>query len=290
MKHTVFIQTNNKQRLGAIIAKYAIESQLKDANSVTVKYINVDELAHFKTFVGSDYLFSETEHRIYKKDDLQSFTLSRFMPPELMGYGGKAIVIDPDIFALTDIEELFSIDLGDHALAACRKKNAWDTSVMLMDCSKLKHWKISTILQSLKNHTVNYSSIMTLSHESVPILELERKWNHLDEYTPETKIIHMTGRLTQPWRTGLPIDFTRNAMRKMFGLIPREPIYKLLGKYETHYQPHPNKTIEELFFKLVSQSLKDGALSREQIEYEIQKKHVRSDIFEMIPLGTTTVL
>lgn len=282
MKNTVFIHTNNKQRLGALIAKHAILSRLTDPSSITIQFINVDELPVFKNFVGTDYLFSKTEHRTYKKDDLQSFTLARFMPPELMGYEGKAVVMDPDVFALCDIDELFSTNLNGNALAACRKKDAWDTSVMLMDCSKLKHWNISATLKSLNNQTTNYRDVMTLRNEVVHIQELSRVWNDLDEYTPTTRMIHMTGRLTQPWKTGLPIDFTRNKTKKIFGIIPREPIYKLLGKIDSHYQPHPNKAIENLFFGLVAQALQDGAITKNDIEYEISEKNIRSDFYQQL--------
>ena len=33
------------------------------------------------------------------------------MPPELMGYQGRAVVIDPDIFAIGDIWELLTRDM-----------------------------------------------------------------------------------------------------------------------------------------------------------------------------------
>ena len=41
-------------------------------------------------------------------EDLQSFTPLRFMPPQLMGYEGRAIVIDPDVFAVGDVYELLT--------------------------------------------------------------------------------------------------------------------------------------------------------------------------------------
>ena len=50
MQKKVFIQTNNKQLLGAYIAKFSIEHHLIDKNSVSVEFINVDELKVFKNF------------------------------------------------------------------------------------------------------------------------------------------------------------------------------------------------------------------------------------------------
>ncbi len=282
MKQTAFIHTNNKQILGAYLAKHAIESRLPKESTVTVSILNVDEQPVFKAFAHSEYSFTSDEKRTYNPEDLQSFTLSRFMPPELMEYEGKAIVIDPDIFALCNIEELFAYDLKGAAIGVCRKKDAWDTSVMLLDCAKLRHWSIAEILKNLRERTANYMDTMTLRSEKASICEIPRIWNHLDEYTEETKIIHMTGRLTQPWRTGLPIDFTQNKMKKILGVIPREPVLKLLGKYPSTYQKHPNPKIEALFFALVRAAMKDGAITKEIVQKEIDLKHVRPDIFEVL--------
>ncbi len=278
MQPTVFIQTNNKQLFGARIAKYAIESK---AGS-NVEIMNVDEIDIFKNFIGTVYTYVEGDERIYTNTDLQSFTLSRFMTPELMGYEGIAVVIDPDIFALTNIEELFSFDLKGHAIAACPKKDAWDTSVMLLNCAKLTHWNIRTFLAALHDRALTYRELMDLRKET-SITPLPRIWNHLDEYTEETKMIHMTGRLTQPWKTGLPIDFTRNKMKTILGIIPREPIYKLLGRYPTHYAPHPNRQIENLFFDVVKKALKDGVVNESDIKKEIGLGNIRPDF--MVKLG-----
>ncbi|KND48417.1 MAG: hypothetical protein AB200_01660 [Parcubacteria bacterium C7867-005] len=279
----VFIHTNNKQFAGAILAKYAIESKLPKDSDITVEFINVDEIEAFKKFAGKEYMFAG-KTRVYNPKDLQSFTLSRFMPPQLMGYEGTAVVIDPDIFALKDISPLFNMDMTNKTLAACSKKDTWDTSTMLMDCEKLKHWKIEDILDGLANKKLDYVfDIMSLKHEPrESILELPRIWNNLDKITPDTYMVHMTNRMTQPWKTGLPIDFTINPMPKIFGIIPREPIHKLLGKYPTHYQKHPDKNIEGFFLNLVKDAIKNGAITKETISSEIAKGHVRKDLLSII--------
>jgi len=153
---------------------------------------------------------------------------------------------------------------------------------MLLDCEKLINWKMSNILQQLQDQKASYMEIMTLKNESKNIKELPRTYNHLDEYTDETKIIHMTGRLTQPWKTGLPIDFTINKAKKILGVIPREPILTLLGKRPSHYQKHPNQKIENLFFDLAREALKDGAITKEFIEEQVTKGNVRKDILQCL--------
>lgn len=274
----VFIQTNNKQLFGAILAKFAIEKNLKDKDSVSVEFINVDTIPVFKDFAYKKYLFAG-QIRKYEPSDLQSFTISRFMAPELANYQGHVVVMDPDIFALTDINELFALDTEGKAITCCEKKSAWDTSVMLLDTPKLKHWKIEDILNTLSEKKIDYTDLMTLKKE-VSIQELPRIWNNLDELTPATKLIHMTNRLTQPWKTGLPIDFTRNKMPKLFGFIPREPIYKLLGKIETRYQKHPNLEVEKLFFSIAKEALECDVITKQDIEKEIEMGYIRRDFLE----------
>lgn len=277
----VFIHTNNKQFLGAILAKYAIEKTA--SRPIAVEVINVDELEIFKEFAGKKYLRSG-EIRAYDPKDLQSFTISRFMPPELTGFSGKAVVIDPDIFALTDIHELFDVDMKGKSIACCRKNEWWDTSVMLLDCDKLKHWKIKDILDQLADKKLDYTDLFALKKENAEsmIIEIPRIWNSLDKLVPETKMLHTTNRLTQPWKTGLPIDFTRNKMPKILGLIPREPIHKIMGKYPTHYQPHPDKKIEEFFLNLLRDAIKDGVISKKFVEEEINYGHIRGDLVHLI--------
>lgn len=279
----IFIHTNNKQKLGAVLAKYAIEKYLPLTSGIAVEYINVDELEVFKNFAGKEYLFGG-KLKAYNPKDLQSFTLSRFMAPQLAGYSGKAVVMDPDIFAVKDLSGIFEIDIAGKAIAACRKKDHWDTSFMLMDCGKLTHWKIDDLLQKLASREIDYVfDVMSLKHEpSGSILELPRLWNNLDILTPETKAIHMTNRLTQPWKTGLPIDFHRNPMPKILGLIPREPIHKLLGRRPGHYQKHPDQKVEDFFFSLVNEALKSGIVSKEFVEKEIKEAHVRRDFLEKV--------
>jgi hypothetical protein len=283
MKKGFFIQANKKQILGAYLAKYAFEKTYKGSDPIPVTIMLVEDIPIFQKFSNSSFIRKAGTGDIRKIDgnDLQSFTLTRFMPPELMGFEGRAVVIDPDIFALKDISELYEMNLGSAHLAACRKKDAWDSSVMVLDCAKLTSWRVENWLDKLSNGEIDYDSIMTIKNEH-NVLEIPRKWNNLDMLSEDTYMLHTTNRITQPWRTGLPIDFTRNPMPKYFGLIPREPIHKLLGKYKTTYQPHPDKKIENWFLSLVKDALADGAITKEQVQHEVNEGHVRKDIFEIV--------
>ena len=79
--------------------------------------------------------------RPWLNEDLQSFTPLRFAPPQLMNYQGRAVVMDPDIFAIGDIWELLNRDMEGAAIM-CRpksgrkgRKGAFASSVMLLDCA-----------------------------------------------------------------------------------------------------------------------------------------------------------
>ena len=280
MNQTVFIHTNNKQRLGAKLAKFAIKRRLPDGSPIEVEILNVDALPEFEAFAGKEYLRAG-KPVVYDQDDLQSFTLSRFMPPELMGYQGRSIVIDPDIFAIADITPLMNMDLGGGAVAACKKHDAYDTSVMVMDNSKLTHWKMEGILGSLARKEADYLDFTQLRKEA-SVKELSRDWNSLDAITPTTKMVHMTNRITQPWSTGLPIDFTINPMPKVFGIVPREPIHKFLGKYPTHYKKHPDPKIEAFFIGLVKDALAARIITEDTLKEELGANRMRKDIFELV--------
>lgn len=208
------------------------------------------------------------------------------MPPELNGYEGRAMVIDPDIFALKDISPLLNMDMEDKALICCPKKDAFDTSMMVMDCAKLQHWSMSKILQDLKDKKADYVDTMTLKWQAAlqpnSIKTVPRTYNNLDTITDDTVLLHTTERITQPWSTGLPIDFKRNSPGKYFGLIPKVWLLKLRGKWPSTYQQHPKKEVEMFFLQLFKEALDKGVITKEEAEDEIKINRLRKDIFEKI--------
>lgn len=278
MKLGFFIQANNKQILGAKLAEYAFLKHSKI--NVLPTIINVDNLEIFKKLDKKSY-FRKGRRVIYNSEDLQSFTLSRFMPPELMGFEGRSIVIDPDIFALKNIDELFALDLKDNFLAACKKGDFFDSSVMVLENALLKNWKINEILKLLTEGRLDYDEIMSLKIVK-RILPLDRKWNELDQVNNDTNFLHTTNRITQPWKEGLKIDFTRNETDKILKIIPRKPILRLLGKLPNKYQKHPDQNVRNAFAGLLKNALHDNFISEEFVKKEIALGHVRSDLLDII--------
>ena len=137
------------------------------------------------------------------------------MPPELMNYQGRAVVIDPDVFAVGDVWDLLSRDMqGKAIMCRPRSKKSRDindklaSSVMLLDCAKLKHWNVEQQFNEMFTGKRDYKQWITLMYEDRSTIGLlENSWNDLDVLNKNTRMLHTTRRWTQPWKAGLPIDF-----------------------------------------------------------------------------------
>ncbi len=288
----VFIQTNDEQFLGAQIAAYALRRNSKHNDKFSVELLHSRDFPWLRSRVGEKFLRG-AEKRVWKKDDLQSFTPVRFMPPKLMNYQGRAVVIDPDCFALADIWDLLSRDMGGKALM-CRWRPAFKdlpgyraSSVMLLDNAKLTHWDAEKTFGELFEFKKDYMKWIKLEYEpdeTVGLLEPE--WNDFDRLTPETKILHNTYRRTQPWKTGLPVDFTvRLKTGKKHGLAKSmvKAVKRLVADRKPEpnlYQPHPDPNQERLFFTLLRECLEKGVFDAELVRREMAANHVRHDALD----------
>jgi hypothetical protein len=287
-KPCVFIQTNRKQLVGALVAAHSLKRNSKSPDAFDVQIMHQEDHAFFKAKEGKAYLRDGLK-RVWHNDDLQSFTPLRFLPPELMGYEGRAVVIDPDVFAQGDIWELISRDMQGKAVL-CRRRGARKlhaTSVMLLDCAKLKHWHVPTQFDELfefRRDYIEWTGLMTEPQETIGLLE--EQWNDFDRLTPETRLVHNTKRKTQPWKTGLKVDFQpvdrvyffppwawiMIARRKHFG------DYGLMG----HYNPHPDPKQEAFFYGLLRECLDAGIVTEAQLHEEMRHNHIRHDSLELI--------
>ena len=260
MQYCVFIHTNHKQWIGALVAQYALRRNSENNDKFDVRFIHLKDYPFFQAREDQLYLRHGVKRR-WINDDLQSFTPLRFMPPELMGFAGRAVVIDPDIFAVGDIWELLSRDMQGKAIM-CRARSGTKglidrclaSSVMLLDCAKLTHWHCA-------------------EHD-------------FDKLTEKTKLLHNTKRRTQPWKTGLPTDWrpaekyrffpplrwAAQARRHFFGE------YAFLGRYVRH----PDLNQERFFFGLLRECLEKGIITAELLRQEMRLNHVRHDAFEVM--------
>jgi hypothetical protein len=197
-------------------------------------------------------------------------------------------VVDPDVFAVGDVWELISRDMQGKAVM-CRTRGTpphFASSVMLLDCAKLKHWSIAEDFDALFTKKREYKIWMNLGYENPTTIGLiEPEWNDFDKLTDKTKMIHNTRRKTQPWKAGLPVDFVpaennpynpvmllMRLRRKLFGE------YGLLGKYKAH----PDQRQEQLFFSLLKEAVQKGFLDEALLKEHMRENHVRHDAFEVL--------
>jgi hypothetical protein len=288
IRPSVFIQANKKQLVGALVSAYSLKRNSVNPGAFDVRIMYQEDYPFLLDKEGEIYL-REGVKRIWRNDDLQSFTPLRFLPPELMGYQGRAVVIDPDIFAVGDIWELLSRDMQGKAIM-CRRGSArkkYATSVMLLDCAKLRHWHVETQVNEIFALRRDYIAWTGLNSEPEQIIGLlEDEWNDFDRLTPATKLLHNTGRRTQPWKTGLRVDFMpvdrvefmpfwswlMTLRRKLFGE------YGLMGRYQRH--PDPNQ--ERLFFSLLRECVDNGIITEALLRDEMRLNHIRHDALDLL--------
>ena len=293
MDHCVFIQTNHKQIVGALVAEYALRRNSVNTDKFDVRIIHMKDYPFFEAREGQLYLRDGVK-RTWLNDDLQSFTPTRFMPPELMGYKGRAVVIDPDIFAVADVWELLSRDMQGKAIM-CRPRSGpkgiidrcLASSVMLLDCAKLTHWHAEEQFKELFEFKRDYMPWICLRLEDRETIGFfENEWNDFDKLTARTKMLHTTRRRTQPWKTGLPIDW-RPAER--FRLFP--PVAwimrarrHLFGEYALlgNYKKHPDENQIHLFFGLLKECVEKGIISEDMLREQMNRNHVRHDAMEIL--------
>ncbi|MGD8977811.1 MAG: hypothetical protein PVG91_09415 [Gammaproteobacteria bacterium] len=291
-KPTVFIHTNHKQWLGAVVSKYSFERNSARAGEFDVKFIHTRDYPFMHRREGELYL-RDGDKRAWLNDDLQSFTPLRFMPPELMGYQGRAVVVDPDVFAVGDVWELLTRDM-EGASIMCRpksgskgKRGCMASSVMLLDCAKLTHWRVEEQFNAMFDFTRDYMDWVCLKLEDPDTISFfEESWNDFDHLDAATRLLHNTKRKTQPWKTGLPVDYRqadtfqlfpprhwiRRARRALFG------DYGMAGRYKAH--PDPNQ--ERFFFGLVRECLEKNIVTEEMLREEMEKNHLRHDALELV--------
>ena len=293
MKYSVYIQTNHKQIVGAIVAEHALRRFSKHNDEFDVHIMHTNDYPMFAQREGQLYLRDGVE-RVWLNDDLQSFTVTRFMPPELMGFEGRAVVIDPDVFAVSDVWDLLSRDMQGKALM-CRPRSGHKdvnarclaTSVMLLDCAKLTHWNVEAQFAEMFAFKRDYKKWICLGYESRDSIGLfESEWNDFDKLTERTRMLHTTKRRTQPWKTGLPVDFRPAEVSKAFPPLTwlRRARRHLFGEYALlgHYRAHPDPNQERLFFGLLKECLENGMVSEDVLHREMSQNHVRHDAFEVV--------
>jgi hypothetical protein len=288
VKPTVFIQANERQQLGAKISAHSFRRNARDPDSFDVRILHTRDFPRLGHSTQTYLRAGEVTQ--WDPDDLQSFTPLRFYPPQAMGFEGVAVVTDPDVFAVGDVGELLTRDMDGKAIWAVwrpgrdRRPDYVATSVMLLDCAKLTHWNVRRGFDELFEKKRDYHEWISLLLEPRDTIgSFEDEWNDFDRLTPQTKMLHNTRRRTQPWKTGLPVDYTpteyvpvigwiMQMRRKMFG------DHGLLGRYSRH----PDRRQEEFFFTLLQECLAKGLIKESAIREAMNRNFIRHDALDVV--------
>jgi len=169
------------------------------------------------------------------------------------------------------------------------------TSVMLLDCARLPHWRWDEDIDNMFAGRMDYGPWIGLKNEPKEnIGELDETWNSFDKLTPETKLLHTTERSTQPWRTGLPVDFDlttagaaarpAGGMRSLFARWFGAPA-AAATQAPQRYQRHPDPAQEKLFFELLRGAIEAGYVDVPFVERCMKNNDVRHDAFEILKLA-----
>lgn len=278
MKPAVFIQANDRQLLGAKISAYSYKRASRSADSFDVRIMTLEDFP--RLMKDGQSILRGGHIREWNSDDLQSFTPLRFAPPTLMGFEGRALVTDPDCFGVGDVAELFNRDMQGKAIwAVPRPGHNKDpdyiaTSVMLLDCAKLQHWDFEPLLDRLFAKAFDYVPWMELKLEDRSTIGLlEPEWNSFDKLTADTKILHTTKRRTQPWKTGLPVDYT---------LRESGPFDVLRRMWARRYEQHPDRKQEAFIYSLLAEMADQGIVTKDELVAEMAANHIRHDSLDLI--------
>lgn len=145
-----------------------------------------------------------------KYTNVTEFSNYRFLIPELCGHQGKAVWLDSDMVALADVGELFDLPMDDSDFLA--KPDAygnggdtrWGLSVCVFDCGRTR-FDLERYVREMADGLYTFTDLhqMTaafLKHHPFRIGPLDPNWNVFDRHDSNTKLIHYTNLLTQPWK------------------------------------------------------------------------------------------
>jgi lipopolysaccharide biosynthesis glycosyltransferase len=183
----VFIGYDSREDIAYRVLRYSIEQHA--SRPLDIRPLKIAELD------------------VRRQDPLASteFTYTRFLVPSLCDYQGLAIFMDCDMVALTDLNQLFDLDMSNFALRVVKhdyrptstvkmdgkvqtvypRKN-W-SSFMLMNCAKLKLWTREAVETRPPSWLHRFEGIPDENIGDLPFT-----WNVLDRYDADTQLIHYT--------------------------------------------------------------------------------------------------
>ena len=279
----IFIQSNSQQLTAAKVAEYSFKKQgFEDIEIIKLHENELLKKNFRKKFKRNGKIIS------FNPNDLQSFTLLRFFPPEICNKR-YCLIIDPDIFAVKNFDfNLVKQNLGKKKIFCTKINNKLRSEVMLIDCKNFTIWRYEKIIEKLFSLKIDYSEIINLDFiDKKEIGVISENFNSHDLITEDTILLHTTNRITQPWKVGLDIDFIYHSTK--LNLV-KNHIKKFLGleyqkkSLEKKYQKHPNDKVNKFVKKLFEDAIKLKIITDEEINHSLEKKFISKDFFDSLIL------
>lgn len=278
----IFICTNKFQKTAAKVSAYSFYKL--GYNNIEIIEIEQNEI--LKNKLNSYYLRNGKLTKFV--DDLQSFTLLRFLP-FTQKKDKRCLIIDPDIFALQNPKELINnIYLNNDFKIACTKiNNKYRSEVIFLNNIDF-NWSYEDLINDLFNHKVDYKELIDLSSNKYfsNIIQLPDIFNHHDKIANDTLFLHTTKRITQPWKEGLKINFYKEDISFLYRIKQR--IKKTLNlsynksAIANFYTKHPNKKVYDVVLKLFKESLGSNTLNKNELLEALNNKYISKIFFEKI--------
>jgi hypothetical protein len=278
----VLIQSNKFQKIAAEVARYSfIRQGISD-----VEIINLEEHDILVKNFGKKYL-RNGKLTTFDNNDLQSFTLLRFIPTKLK-INDYCLIVDPDIFAIKNpISEINKI-LDNKTDIYCTKINdKLRTEVMILNL-KNNIWHFDSLIDDLFNKRIDYSDLMNLKFiNNKRIKIIDSKFNDHDKINENTIFLHTSNRLTQPWKEGLEINF-KNHFSKIY--IIKNYIKFIIGKkydekiISNKFVRHPDENIIKIVKNLFEEAYKNNFININKIKFALFNKSISQKFFSSLEI------
>lgn len=279
----ILIQANKFQRLAAEVSKYSfIKQGIKDVEIINLE----DQNILIKNF-GKKYL-RNGKLTTYEYNDLQSFTLLRFIPTKL-SIKDFCLIVDPDIFAVTNpIPEIEKI-LDNKIDIFCTKINDQLRSEVMILNLKKNIWDFESLINDLFSQKIDYSDLINLKFiEKKKIKIINNKFNEHDNILTNTIFLHTSNRLTQPWKEGLKINFKTNFSKKY--IIKNYIKYIFRMRYDekaisSKYIKHKNEQVIKFVCDLFEEAYKNKFIKVGDIKFALNNKFISKNFFNRLRIN-----
>ena len=185
--------------------------------------------------------------------NVTEFSSYRFLIPALCNHAGRAAWLDSDMVCLADIADFVEAPMGNYSVLAKDEayggagERRWGLSVSLFDCARVT-FDLRRHFEEIDAGLYSYADLHQLSprfraiHE-VAVGPIDPNWNVFDRYDANTRLIHYTNLLTQPWKA----------------------------------RGHP---FGELWFQYFAEARREGFITAEDVELTLVRSYVRQDLLE----------